>query len=167
MFAAVIIPEVVTASAFAQRVSARSSVKAMKSIGCNWTMRHAFFANMGGVWLKPKDDPAFPVNAAQLNYLIADGYLRPLSITDKEIWDKSKADRFAKVFACGQIAWSLLQCIARAIQQLPITPLEIATVGFAIPSFATFILWFNKPADIEVPTMLPVDDNVDDLLRRF
>jgi len=52
MTTAVVVPEVINASAFAQYVSARNSVVAMKSIGCSeWTKRHAFFLNMGGVWL--------------------------------------------------------------------------------------------------------------------
>ena len=167
MTAAVIVPEVVTASAFAQRVAARESVKAMTAMGYNWTMQHAFFLNMGGVWLKPKDSKPFPINAAQLSYLVADGYMQLPPITKEEIWDKSKADEFAKIFACGQIFWLVLQCIGRAFQHLPITTPEIATVGFAIPSVATVALWFCKPADIEVPTYIAVSESTVELLERI
>lgn len=167
MVAAVLIPEVVMASAFAQRTAARASVKAMEAVGCTWTMRHAFFLNMGGVWLQPKDSKPFPINAAQLNYLVADGYMRLPGLSGKEIWDKSKADKFAKIFACGQIGWLVVQCVGRAIQNLPITPLEIATMSFAIPSLATYILWFHKPADVEVPTFFHIDDTTAEMLTRI
>ncbi|KAL8775115.1 MAG: hypothetical protein Q9209_000594 [Squamulea sp. 1 TL-2023] len=166
MTAAVLVPEVVTASAFAQRVAARESVKTMKAMNCPWTMKHAFYLNMGGFWIQPKDNQPFPINSAQLSYLIADGYMAAPSLTEAEIWDKSKVDRFAKIVACGQIGWLALQCVGRAVQSLPITPLELATVGFAIPSLATFCLWFEKPADIETPTKIPIPDTTVQLLER-
>ncbi|KAI9796758.1 MAG: hypothetical protein M1833_005998 [Piccolia ochrophora] len=167
MVMAVIVPEVLTASAFAQRVAARESVRAMEAIDCPWTMRHAFYFNMGGVWLRPRDSESFPINAAQLNYLVADGYMNLPSITEQEIWDKSKVDTFAKIVACGHIGWLLLQCIGRAAQHQPITPLEIASIGFAIPSLATYILWFHKPANVEVPIYLDVKDTTTEMLKRL
>ena len=167
MVLAVVVPESLTAAAFAQRVAARESVRVMTALGHRWTLQHAFFLNMGGIWLKPKDSRPFPINAAQLKFLVAGGHMELPSISKKEIEDKSKADKFAKIFACGQILWLVLQCIGRAIQHLPITTLEIATLGFAIPSVATFALWFCKPVDIEVPTFVPVDETTVELLERL
>ncbi|KAG6997845.1 hypothetical protein G7Y79_00037g073630 [Physcia stellaris] len=167
MVAAIIVPEVVTASAFAQRVAARSSVRAMKNLGYHWTMQHAFYLNMGAVWLQPKDSKAFPLNATQLQHIVATGYMDLPTITEEEIWDKSKADKFAKIFACGQIGWLVLQCMGRKIQNLPITALEIATLGFAIPSVATLLLWFYKPADIEVPSFIRLNESTAELLERI
>ncbi|KAI4116349.1 MAG: hypothetical protein LQ338_007731 [Usnochroma carphineum] len=122
---------------------------------------------MGGVWLHPKDSQPFPVNAPQLSYLIAAGYMAVPSLTEDEIWDKSKADRFAKIMACGQIGWLVLQCVGLAIQRLPITPLEFATFGFAILLLATFALWFEKPADVDTATKIPVSDTTMELLERL
>ena len=167
MVAAIVVPEVVTASAFAQRIAARDSVRSMTSMGQDWTMPHAFYLNMGGVWLQPKESRPFPINATQLSYLVASGHMELPRITKKEIWDKSKADKFAKIVACGQILWLVLQCLERAVQHLPITTLEIATIGFAIPSLATFMLWFYKPADIEVPTLVPVVESTVELLEHL
>ena len=167
MVVAVIVPEMLMAEAFAQRVAARKSVRVMTALGHKWTMQHAFFLNMGGIWLKPRESSPFPINAAQLSYLVADGNMQLPSISKKEIEDKSKADKFAKIIACGQILWLVLQCIGRAIQHLPITTLEIATLGFVIPSVATYALWFYKPADIEVPTFVPVAESTVELLERL
>jgi hypothetical protein len=55
MTIAVVVPEVLTASAFAQYTAARDSMATMVALGHDkWTMRHAFFLNMGGVWLRPR-----------------------------------------------------------------------------------------------------------------
>ena len=167
MVFALVVSELLTALAFAQPVAARESVRVMTFLGYKWTLQHAFFLNMGGIWLKPKESRPFPINAAQLNYLVAVEYMEPPSTSKKEIEDKSKADNFARFFACGQILWLILQCIGRAIQHLPITTLEIATLSFAIPSMATFAFWFCKPADIQVPTFVPVDGTTVELLERL
>ena len=89
------------------------------------------------------------------------------SISKEEIEDKSKADKFAKIFASGQILWLVFQCMGRAIQHLPITTLETATLGCAICSVATFAFWFREPADIEVPTFVYVGEGTVELLERL
>ena len=140
MVIAIVIPEVVTASAFAQRVAAKRSVESMKKLGYSWTTQHAFYLDMGGVWLRPDDSASFPINAAQLQYLVTAKVIDLPSLSKEKIRYKSKADKFAKILACGQISWLVLQCIGRKAQGLPITTLEIATIGFAIRSFASFLL---------------------------
>lgn len=89
------------------------------------------------------------------------------SISRREICDRSKTDKFARLFACGQLGLLILQCTGRKAQNLPITTLEIATIGFAIPSVATFLLWFCKPADIEEPTMLSIPVTTESILERL
>src|ERR1700753_2358928 len=103
----------------------------MKENGATtWTTRHAFYWNMGGVRILLKDsESAFPLNAAQQNELITENIMGMPALTAKEIWDKSKADKFAKLLACLQIAWLSVTCAARAVQGLPISLLEIGTVG--------------------------------------
>lgn len=167
MTLAVVFPEVVTVSSFVQRVAARKSVDAMEQLGYPWTLTQGFYLNMGGIWLKPRDSEPFPVNAAHLQYLIKAKVIPYPEIPKRDIWDRSKADKFAKLFACLQIFWLALQCIGRAAQRLPITPLEIATLGFAVPSLATFAFWYQKPVDIEVPTMIPCDLDTSELLIRI
>lgn len=134
----------------------------------HWSMRHAFYWNMGGVWVKPKgDEAAFPIDAKLQALLVWHDIVQLPEITEREIWDKSKKDRLAKVLACGQIGWLLTQCIARVIQGLPISSLEVATVGFALPSLATFVLWFNKPNDIETPTVIALDFTMNEIADKL
>ena len=39
-------------------------------------------------------------------------------LTQEEIKDRSKSDAFTKLFAIGQSAWLIVECIARAAQGL-------------------------------------------------
>ena len=54
-----------------------------------WTMRHAFFADMGVFLLQASDAhmfPAFPVDGHQLAYLVKNGYVDyPLHIDTRTI----------------------------------------------------------------------------------
>jgi hypothetical protein len=115
-----------------------------------WTMTHAFYADMGGFVLRVKN-PAecFPVSITDIAYLMQKGLIdcQP-PITRPEIKEKSKADSFAKVVACMQLAWLGLQCIARTAQHLPITQLELVTLVDAICALITYIAWFQKPYNL-------------------
>ncbi|KAK5136116.1 hypothetical protein LTR08_004167 [Meristemomyces frigidus] len=139
----------------------------MEALGHKWSLTQAFYLNMGGVWLHPHKSKSFPINAAQLHHLIKEGILPCPVIKEREIWDRSKADKFAKLFACLQIFWLAMQAIARAAQGLPVTPLEIAVLGFAIPSLASFAFWYSKPVDIEVPNEIHIDLTTKQLLEKI
>lgn len=69
-----------------------------------------------------------------------------ISIT--EIEDRSKGDEWTKGIAVLQTAWFLAQCIARQIQGLAITELEIATTAFALVNIVIYIVWWSKPLDV-------------------
>lgn len=46
------------------------------SQGLKWTYRHAFFVNMGGIFLASPDFPdGFPINAQEFHYLIKHNYV--------------------------------------------------------------------------------------------
>ena len=158
-------PEFVLAFATGQRVEAKRSVQKFKDLGYpNWTIRHAFYANMGGFVLQPRDSTPFPINSNQLIYLIKEGYTGFPSTTEKEIWDKSKADGFAKLLACFQTAWFVIQVIGRAIQHLPITTLELTTLSFVICTLAMYYQWANKPLDVESPTIINIEATTAEIL---
>ncbi|KAK7021838.1 hypothetical protein VNI00_017224 [Paramarasmius palmivorus] len=84
-----------------------------------------------------------------LEFLVSKGYI---TLTENEIKDRSHADFIAKSVAVIQTTWFILQVIARAVQGLAITELEIMTVGFAILNFGTYFLWWNKPLRVGHPT---------------
>ena len=44
-----------------------------------------------------------------------------------------------------------MQCIARAIEHLPVTHLEIVTLAYAAMNFVIYIFWWNKPLNVNQP----------------
>lgn len=59
-------------------------------------MEHAFFADMGGFMLTAPDYPPFPIDAAQVLYLVKKGYLDLPQITKSEIEDRDKSDGLSR-----------------------------------------------------------------------
>jgi hypothetical protein len=83
-----------------------------------------------------------------------------------DIDDKSKGDAISKGVVILQTSWFVMQCIARGAQGLPITELELVTVAFATLNFVTYLLWWDKPLNVQRgvrlykkrPTEEPIDD---------
>lgn len=139
----------------------------MHSLGYEgWTIVHAFYADMGGFLVHPPDCTPFPVTAKQVHYLVQQRYLPIPKITKKEIWDKSKADMFAKIVATFQAAWLVAQVIARGIQHLSVTLLELSTVALITCIGAALLFWFNKPLNVATPTTLELGFSVSEILVR-
>ncbi|KAJ7257625.1 hypothetical protein C8J57DRAFT_1342483 [Mycena rebaudengoi] len=114
---------------------------------------HGFFISMGGfvshIGHHPVTDPSHVHE-----YLTA---IRAVDVED--ITDKSKGDVFSKGIAFAQGAWFMTQCFARLAQNLPVTELEIATLAFAVINIFIWLLWWNKPLDVQRPIMvIPLDD---------
>lgn len=163
---AVAAPDLLSLFAVMQWNAANISVRQMKNLGDdNWTVVHAFYANAGGFVLETPSFPPFPINATSIFYLVSRGRLRLPKLTEKNIWDRSKADLFAKLVAFFQTGWLLCSTIARAKQKLPITPIELFTVAFIAPTVATQFFWANKPQNVEAPVTLTVDWEIDELLK--
>lgn len=119
-----------------------------------WNMRHAFFADMGGILLSCPDFKSFPVSGHQIAFLVRKRYIRYPAIKEKEIWDKNKADSFARALTIIQISWFSVQCFARCAQQLDLTTLELTTLSFIFCTVQTLFFWFHKPLDVEEPIVL-------------
>lgn len=154
-------PEFVLTAATGQWAAAKRSVEDFRRAGFEaWTMKHAFFADMGGIEINPPDFVPFRVNAKQLHYLVTKGYLPYPNILRKEIWDKSKQDTIAKVITCVQIAYLILQCIGRALQGLAITTLELFALAIVVCSIATSWCWLQKPADVKFPIRIDMETGI-------
>ncbi|CAG9983083.1 unnamed protein product [Clonostachys byssicola] len=158
-------PEILTLFAIMQWNAANISVAEMKSLGfSDWTMVHAFYANAGGFVLSTPDFPPFPINATSLHYLIRTKRIDMPDITKCQIWDRSKADRLAKAAAFIQAAWLLITIIARASQSLTITPFEVFTIAFVVPTLATLYFWSRKPQNVGEPITISVNWTIAELL---
>ena len=73
------------------------------------------------------------------------------SVTVPEIVDKSKRDFVAKTIAVFQSTWFIVQCIARGVQGLSLTQLELATLALASLNAVTSIFWLRKPLGLQEP----------------
>ena len=165
MILAIIVPEFLLGFAAGQFENAYKAVDAFKDLGFpDWTMQQAFFAEMGGFVLHPKDSTPFPVNNRHIQWLVVNGFMEMPQVTTRNIWDRSKADHLIKSIVCVQICWLMITVIARAIQKLAITTLELGTVSIVFCTVATFFCWLQKPADVRTPIDLHIASSSADLL---
>jgi len=88
-----------------------------------------------------------------------------IRITDEEIGDRSKGDALAKVILILQSSWFICQCIARWVQGLGLTQLELTTLALASLNGITFILWWDKPLAVEAPVRVYMDRTLTDAER--
>ncbi|KAF9466986.1 hypothetical protein BDZ94DRAFT_1305846 [Collybia nuda] len=147
-FVALIAPEVIIEIAWCQWIIAKKIANDYKDH--NWTVTHGFFANMGG----------FAVQGDERYYLLKPKDLRAyldrgeINLTEEQVQDRSKGDMFTKGFVVLQTTWFIIQVLTRAAAHLPITELEVSTLGFAILNGITYALWWNKPLDVQCPIIL-------------
>ncbi|CZT02216.1 uncharacterized protein RCO7_11055 [Rhynchosporium graminicola] len=162
MLLATIGPEFVLSFAIGQWASANRSVKDFDDP--RWTMRHAFFADMGGFVLQPRESVPLPVNAKQLHWLVSHGYTSIPAIEQKDISDKSKADGFAKFITIFQVSWFILATLSRGIQHLAITTFELSAIAIVAGTLVTFLCWLNKPLDLVVPIIIDIVASISEIL---
>lgn len=145
-------PEFHCGMAVGQWASARRSVKAFSQSGyTDWSMKHAFFADMGGFILHAPDFVPFPVNAKQVHYLVTQGHI-PYSAVCIDIMlikDKNKSDGMGRLLTILQVIWFSLNSLGRVIQGLAITTLELTTLQFILCSFVPYFFWLHKPMDVQ------------------
>ena len=101
-----------------------------------------------------EDTPLHPLSADNLNKedTTIDIDFSSFTVpTEAEIRDKGKSDWLAKSLVLLQTSWFVMQCIARAINHLPITHLEIVTLAYAAMNFVIYIFWWNKPLNVNRP----------------
>lgn len=160
-----IFPEVTAAMAVEQCESASQSVEDFSRRGYQgWTMQHAFFADMGGFVLQAPDFPLFPVDTQQILYLVTKHYIDFPDVDLEAIKDKNKADGFARLIMILQTTWFTVQYIARAIQHLSISTLELAVLGSVFCTYITTFLWRKKPLDVRTPILLKSKVRIADIL---
>jgi len=120
------------------------------------TQTHAFFMIMGGFhYFEGSDKAGAHYNAVHpLRYQDVISMLKNGTIslsTEEEIQDRSKSDWLAKTIALLQTLWFVTQCIARRIESLPTTELEIVTLAYTTINIGMFIAWWYKPRNVDRP----------------
>ena len=124
---------------------------------CRWTLKHSFYAWMGGFMLFVDKDPALPreiyhpLTPDELFVCLEADLVQMSMVSEKDLDDRSKGDWLSKTFAVWQLAWFVIQLGARASRKLPTTPLEVDTLAISILSCFTYASWWNKPKDAQRP----------------
>jgi hypothetical protein len=120
------------------------------------TRTHGFFMIMGGFHYftgspraKHSHEPIHPVEWEDVITLLEKEEID--LPTNRDIQDKGKHDWFAKTIVLLQTFWFVTQCIARHIEHLPTTELEIVTLAYTTINFGIFIAWWSKPQNVECP----------------
>lgn len=127
---------------------------------------HGFYAGMGGfvIDLVPyQREPSFiprkyerlTLTARGVKLLYECGHLPVMQKSD--IKDKSKADSLAKSLVCLQAGWMCIQVLGRILGGLPVTLLEVNTLGHVFCALVVYLLWWHKPQLINEPTKLEGD----------
>ncbi|KAM0562393.1 hypothetical protein ACHAPJ_002083 [Fusarium lateritium] len=124
-----------------------------------WTQLHSFYVCMGGFVIDADEElDVFP-NSRRLTFspsavlLLAKCGQLP-DIDPLDIKDKSKADSLAKFIVLLQATWFLVQTLARIAQSLPISLLEVNTIGHVLCALVIYLLWWHKPREVSEPTVL-------------
>jgi hypothetical protein len=171
MILALIAPELIVVWAMRQWISSRIIANRYESAnllvsyllmilrlyfasGYRWTQTHGFFALMGGFMGFESGKPVRTLLPDDLEPYLKSGQI---CITEEMIKDKSKGDALSKGFVILQTGWFALQCIARGIEQKPITELELSTLAFAALTFLTYGLWWKKPLNVSCPIGVDLD----------
>ncbi|KAL8758101.1 MAG: hypothetical protein Q9199_001734 [Rusavskia elegans] len=128
-------------------------------------MAHGFYVAMGGLAFSipadlPKSEQFVPSWACGTWFIMRTGLGSLLkmdmdrmpSLSEEEIKSKSKANGLAKTLVCAQALWFLTTCVTRLAQRIPISLLELNTFGHAICALFIYLLWWEKPFEVDIPT---------------
>jgi len=113
---------------------------------------------MGGFAIECQTHPGSESNGIEVKLLPLDGVRVLAKLSDdlpclgiQAIQDRSKADTLSKSLACIQALYIVLQTFGRLRSDLPVTALEINTIGHVICALAMFVFWWYKPLNVESP----------------
>jgi hypothetical protein len=92
--------------------------------------------------------PYWVLNARQLDLLIP-GIVDMPTVPGRHLELLDRGGILVKVLALVQIVYLIIQLIARKVAGLPSAQLEIGALAFSASSFITYVLYWNRPQEIE------------------
>jgi len=165
-------PEFLLGYALGDWQSARETVTPFKHLRQDdkWTLKHGFFADVSGFVLRTSDDVSFSLNTKHILWLLEHHVMSPthfetsFMLDSKTIDDRNKSDVFVRTLAVGQAIRFCVNIIARGVQGLAVTTLEITTVGIIIDSILVCYFWKDKPADVESTEVVEINMTLGEML---
>ncbi|KAJ4480301.1 hypothetical protein C8R41DRAFT_771513 [Lentinula lateritia] len=128
-----------------------------------WTMMHSYYAAMGGFVFDTQTEDFLPASYRNGRAVITPEGIQFLlrnqpdlfpDLSIEEISDRSKANGLLKSVVVVQVTFFLVNCIARKIQRLPVTLLEVTTVAHTLCSLLAYAFWWNKLLSVAHPTFI-------------
>ncbi|KAF7369905.1 hypothetical protein MSAN_00620000 [Mycena sanguinolenta] len=155
MLIGIIAPEVMVGFAARQHFGAHKLRKEF-----NFSRTHGMFFCMGGFVSSDRHPIATREQLEDPEFQTA---IR--NVDEEDIKDKAKGDALSKGVALLQGLWFIVQCVARVHQRLAVTQLEVATLAFAIVNIFIWLLWWNKPLDVQRPIVVgpPMQPNTENV----
>ena len=131
-----------------------------------WTRRQGFYVGMGGLcfditdqqspfiekepkgWVDGSRKRQYALTVPGFKFLIA--YFPELvpSISMDDLDDRSNTNALGKTITLLQALWFFAQITMRLVEGLPISLLELNTLGHAFCALIMFLFWWHKPYDM-------------------
>ncbi|KAG6374701.1 hypothetical protein JVT61DRAFT_4070 [Boletus reticuloceps] len=147
-------PEVIVAWAAADWKGARERVIEFRDEGYEWSMKHSFFAEMGGFVYRDDKGHSRTIDSREFLKLCKANEIANPIITAKHIKGRSKSDALGKMILSLQLFWFMLQVVVRGSTGLAVTLIELDTVCMAVLSLLVLLLWWDKPLRPDCPYIL-------------
>ena len=116
-------------------------------LGPRWGLAHSYLVQMGALKFKLDKAEQFPTLVG-IQQLAQCNMLPSVSFLDPKIKALQKSDKLAKTLVCLQVSWLVIQAIARRIENLPVTLLELNTIAQVWVALVIYGLWWFKPQGI-------------------
>lgn len=100
--------------------------------------------------------PGRPLSPEDVIELVKRGHL--VAPTSDELANQSKGDALSKGVAIVQTLWFVMQCIARRIEHLPVTSLEVMALAYTVITVAMYAVWWDKPLNISCAVRVPEEE---------
>lgn len=107
-------------------------------------------ADQERLWVGERSHETTTLTVALLRELIKNPEFK-IQVAEEDLLDKSKGDALSKLIFMLQTSWFIANCIARRVQGLGFTQLELTTLALASMNGITLILWWDKPLGAQAP----------------
>ena len=105
----------------------------------------------------------YHLNAKLLIAAIQAGLVSHKAVPEDEIEDRSKSDWLAKLLVVFQLCQFFVGVLARLVEHLPVTPLEVAVSAFAVCSLGAYFFLFSKPKNARTTVPLRIYNTKKDI----
>jgi len=120
-----------------------------------WKRKHGFFLLMRGFVLRDEIGEESSLGWIAFMEHYKAGQINLSGITQATIDDHSKADWLGKGIAILQMFWFIVQSAIRVFDgKLVLTQLEVVTASLATLSLVLYVLWWDKPFNVEIPIVI-------------